>query len=174
MLKDFKIDKIKKNFKSSYAEQNNEKSEKKITLKDYKCLKEQLLMKYDKRNFCEYLRDLFVTEHPILNLMFFKSLLNPWHIRLNHFFFKISLYAGFNALLYSEDFVQNIAYQSLLFGPDSIPFYSFDQIPRSVISYGISIVIGFISILIVFIPTEMENRLNTYLKTMDQEKITKG
>ncbi len=84
-----------------------------FTRKDLATLNDENILKYDKRTFCQYFSDLLLYEHPLLGLFFYKSLMNPLMLRINHLFFSLSLNFAFNAIFYSDEYIQENASKSL-------------------------------------------------------------
>jgi hypothetical protein len=82
---------------------NVEKTEKIISLLDYDALSPQDLLKYDNRTNSTFLKDTLTTEHSLLSLLFQKSLKNPAFIRLLQLVFSLSIQFAFNALLITDD-----------------------------------------------------------------------
>ena len=80
-----------------------------FTKKDLECLNDDLLLKYDTRDFCEYFKDILLSEHPIFGLFFHKSLMEPLPLRIAHFFFTISMNLAFNALFYADNYIEDKA-----------------------------------------------------------------
>jgi hypothetical protein len=78
-----------------------------FTRKDLLKLKKEDLYIYDKRTFSEYLLDLIKTGHSVVSLFCFKSLMEPLSIRISFFFFSLSLNFVFNALFYSDEYIQS-------------------------------------------------------------------
>jgi hypothetical protein len=88
---------------------NIEKSEKIISLSDYNSLLPQDLLKYDKRTNMTFLKDILISEHSLLSLLFQKSLKNPAFIRLLRLVFSLNIQFAFNALLITDDYIDQIA-----------------------------------------------------------------
>ena len=78
----------------------NRKIFKGFTRKDLMLIhNDELLIQVDNRDFCVYMRDVIVLDHPLISLICFKSLMEPLPLRITHFFFTITLCFGLNALL---------------------------------------------------------------------------
>jgi hypothetical protein len=85
------------------------KIEKIITLSDYDSLSPQDLLKYDKRTNMTFLKDTLISEHSLLSLLFQKSLKNPAFIRLLRLVFSLNIQNAFNALLITDDYIDQRA-----------------------------------------------------------------
>jgi hypothetical protein len=84
---------------------NLKKSRKIIVLADYDALSPQELLKYDKRTTMTFLKDILTIEHSLLSLLFQRSLKNPAFIRLLQLTFSLSIQFAFNALLITDDYI---------------------------------------------------------------------
>jgi hypothetical protein len=79
-----------------------------ITIKDYEELEcEELYL--DERNFMTMLKDLLVLDHSLISLVYKRSLFDPAFIRLNQFAFECSLQFCFNALLFTDSYIDQRA-----------------------------------------------------------------
>lgn len=76
-----------------------------VTLKDYDALNPYELLKYDKRSIFRLFWDIAITEHPLLNLIFFKSLMEPLWIRFILFIFEFKVGLALSALFFSDDYI---------------------------------------------------------------------
>jgi hypothetical protein len=76
-----------------------------ISQKDYESLAPEDLF-YDKRTSGKVYTDLLIQEHSLISLVFKRSLFNPLFIRLVRFVLEINLHFGFNAMLFSDRFIE--------------------------------------------------------------------
>ena len=110
--------KICYNFKEDKSNENAQTYEKKfilvnsqlrkvkfITLKDYDILSPCELLLYDKRSFLRLLWDIAIIQHPLLNLIFFKSLLDPLWVRFIVFIFELKVSLAMSALFFSDNYL---------------------------------------------------------------------
>jgi len=77
-----------------------------FTKKDIASLNDDLSLKYDTRTFCDYFKDILLFEHPVLSLIYFKSLMEPLILRIAHLFFTLSVNLALNALFYSDNYIE--------------------------------------------------------------------
>jgi hypothetical protein len=105
----FKLDKsneIAKTYEKKIKLENSQiRKIKFVTLKDYDILNPCELLSYDKRSFFRLLWDIAITEHPLLNLIFFKSLLDPLWVRFIVFIFELKVSLAMSALFFSDDYI---------------------------------------------------------------------
>jgi hypothetical protein len=80
-------------------------SKKVITIPDYEELSPIELLKYDKRTTLHYLKDLMILDHPLLSLVFRKSLKDPMFMRILQMVFSFSMQFAINAMLYTDDVI---------------------------------------------------------------------
>jgi hypothetical protein len=76
-----------------------------ISIPDYEELTPKELLKYDNRTTVRYFRDLLFVHHGVLSLVFRKSLKEPLFIRVWMFVFSLSMQFVFNALMYTDDVI---------------------------------------------------------------------
>jgi len=79
------------------------------TIKDLNSINEEDKLKFDKRTFCEYFKDALLGYHQILSLCTTKSLMEPISLRISHLYFSIALNMYFNAVFYSDDYIEKRA-----------------------------------------------------------------
>lgn len=106
-----------RHLKSSVSKLELQKSEKsenlefihenEITFRDYMELGISESHKYDKRDFSSLLLESFLMKNKILNLFFKSSLIDPIWNRIILFFTFITLSSFFNAVLYTDDIIEN-------------------------------------------------------------------
>ena len=77
-------------------------------LHDYSLLEPQETLKYDKRGFWRYILDSLISEHPVVSL-FKKSIFNPFFIRITFFIYSVVIGFGFNAMLYTDEYIDQKA-----------------------------------------------------------------
>lgn len=73
------------------------------TFKDYETLNPVEAIKLDKRPFGIIFWEFLVKENPILNIIFYESILEPLWIRCINFYFSLSLLFFMNALFFTDD-----------------------------------------------------------------------
>jgi hypothetical protein len=78
-----------------------------ISLKDYDCLEDNELIQYDKRSITTLIKDNLVTEHILVSLIFNSSLYEPTFLSFFDLIFTLSIQAGTNALLFSDDYIDS-------------------------------------------------------------------
>lgn len=76
-----------------------------ITMKDYDSLNPYERIEYDKRSFFRLFWDIAISEHPLLNLIFFKSLMDPLWLRFILFVFEFKVGLALSALFFSDDYI---------------------------------------------------------------------
>jgi len=84
------------------------------TIKDLDSLNEEEKIKFDKRDFFTYFKESFLNDHPMVSLHCFKSLMEPLNLRISHLYFSISLNLYFNAVFYTDDYIEKQASSSIL------------------------------------------------------------
>jgi len=80
-----------------------------ITRKDYEELNPYEAIIYDKRSFFLLLNDKLIEDHPLYNLLFCDSILEPLWIRLLIFFTELNVNFFMSALFFSDDFIDSRA-----------------------------------------------------------------
>jgi len=83
-----------------------------FTQKDIDCLDDDDKLKYDKRTFREYFKDILYNDHAIINLFAKKSIMDPLVLRVAQLLFALSLFFSLNAIFYSEDYLEELAKHS--------------------------------------------------------------
>jgi hypothetical protein len=73
------------------------------TFRDFDSLNPLEAIKFDKRPFVWVFWCILVKENPILNLVFYESILEPLWIRCINFYFSLSLLFFMNALFFTDD-----------------------------------------------------------------------
>jgi hypothetical protein len=76
-----------------------------ITDKDYEELGPIDAIEYDRRGFCEIFWYFLRKDHPILNLFFNYSLMEPLWIKLLNFYLEFSLMLSFSAFFFTDDYI---------------------------------------------------------------------
>lgn len=100
------ITKPSKQIKSKDDIKNSSKNEvHQITLKDYTALSLKERLKYDRRSFFKYLTDHIRTEHPLISIIFKRSLLEPVFIRYSLFMYSLIMNFAINAVMFSDDYI---------------------------------------------------------------------
>jgi len=79
------------------------------TLKDLERLTDEIILEYDTRDCWTYFKDKLIIGHPILSIIFFKSLMEPIALRISHLFFMITTNLAFNAIFYTDDYIEETA-----------------------------------------------------------------
>jgi len=74
-----------------------------FTRKDYDELNPYEAIKYDKRNFFILLHDKMIDDHPLYNLIFCDSIIEPLWFRMLCFFNELNINFFMSALFYSDD-----------------------------------------------------------------------
>jgi hypothetical protein len=77
----------------------------KYTILDYAGLTLTELLIYDKRSSYNYFIDCLTIEHSIMGLIYKTSLKDPTFLRLLKLIFSINLQLGFNALLFTDYYI---------------------------------------------------------------------
>jgi hypothetical protein len=75
-----------------------------ITKKDLEELEDENLF-YDNRTFTTMLKDLLISNHDIIALIFKRSLIDPGYLRLLKFIFECSLQYAINAMLFTDGYI---------------------------------------------------------------------
>jgi len=73
------------------------------TFRDFDCLNPLEAIRFDKRPFVWIFWSILVKENPVLNLVFYESILEPLWIRCINFYFSLSLLFFMNALFFTDD-----------------------------------------------------------------------
>ena len=76
-----------------------------ITLKDYDALYPYEKILYDKRGFFTLLWDFLITDHPIFNLIFFRSLMDPLWVRFIVFLFEFKVSLTLSAFFFTDEYI---------------------------------------------------------------------
>jgi len=80
-----------------------------ITNKDYEALDPYDAIIYDRRNFYELYLTFLKQDHPIINLFFHYSIMEPLWVRLIIFFFNFTLIFTASAFFFSDDYIDQRA-----------------------------------------------------------------
>jgi hypothetical protein len=76
-----------------------------ITLEDYEALNYIDSLKHDKRTNLKFFKDKLFVEHSLFSLIFKKSLKDPIYLRMLKTVFTLSLQFAFNAILITDNFI---------------------------------------------------------------------
>jgi hypothetical protein len=76
-----------------------------ISIPDYEQLKPTEQLDYDRRSTITYFKDVLILNHPVLSLIFYRSLKFPKFIELSKLIFSISMLFGVNAMCYTDDVI---------------------------------------------------------------------
>jgi hypothetical protein len=76
-----------------------------ITLQDYESLEGEESLMFDKRTYIQMLKDRLQLDHPVISLIFKKSMLDPIFIRLICFIFQYSLQFTINAMFFTDNLI---------------------------------------------------------------------
>jgi hypothetical protein len=145
-------------------------SEKKIniTLHDYDCLTTRESIIYDKRTFKTYLIDNIKEHHRLIRLFCRTSIFEPIFIRTNELIFEMSLTCAISALMFTDDYIDNRAYDPLKFDF----FYSlYSEIPKTLLSIVITSIILFLVSLILYTRKKDSQTMNEALRSRDHKKV---
>jgi hypothetical protein len=77
-----------------------------VTMRDYESLTLQERLANDNRTFTRYLWDSLVRRNIVISIIFKHSILDPTHLRIAKLIFSLSLIFGFNALLYTDNYIE--------------------------------------------------------------------
>jgi hypothetical protein len=142
----------------------------KFTLRDIDNLKAVDRIKYDKRSFYKYMRDILIDTHPILNLIFKRSLKDPVDIRVLFIFTSFNLTFAVNALLFSDGYIDQRANADKLLRQSFI--YTLGQeILKTFLSLAFSTTLDSILGVVFHISDSTTRDLNNAMVTKDFEKI---
>ncbi len=130
----------------------------------------------DTRSFCEFFWHVLKIEHNLLNLFFYKSVINPLWKRFTLLLFQTSLDFALNAIFFTSDTINNQAEAKYKEGKDAVGFWfiitnQFWQVFWPVV---ISILVSTVVNVIVKVPKGYLNELNNYMVTKDLESIKEG
>jgi hypothetical protein len=80
-----------------------------ITLNDYDRLKAKEAVYFDRRSFMKYFRDEMIRNHSLLGVFIKFSIVNPSYIRVFKLFVMFNMIYGFNAIVYTDDYIDLLA-----------------------------------------------------------------
>jgi hypothetical protein len=87
----------------------SDESKNAITVTDYDKLSPEEAIKYDRRTFKKYFTDETIKHHTIIGLVIKDSIKDPIYIRLFKFFVLCHMIYGFNAITYTDDYIDLLA-----------------------------------------------------------------
>jgi hypothetical protein len=132
-----------------------------IIMRDYEDLTLEERLVYDNRTLVKYLWDNIARRHQLISIMVKNSVIDPIYIRTTKLIFSFALIFGFNAILFTDSYIEARAFGSYTFsfiaalGPEA---------PKTIISIiGTSIIYNAAS-LIMFIPQGLQREWSNSLK----------
>lgn len=84
-----------------------------ITHKDRAFMKPNDALELDNRGFTKFFKAVLFSYHPVLSVIFVKSVMKPTTLRLLQLLFHISLTFSLNAMFYSDDYIQQTADEAI-------------------------------------------------------------
>jgi len=126
-------------------------------------------LKYDNRNFIEYMRDSLLDDHPLFSI-FKKSLKNPIEIRVLFFFTSLNLNFATNALLFSDEYIDQRANADKILR-ESFFYTAAQEAIKTILSLAFSTTIDSILEFLFRITDSKTRDLNLAMMTKDLEKI---
>lgn len=141
------------------------------TLKDLDELPIEIAVKIDKRSFWKFIWDDLKMSHPYLNLIFIKSIINPFIIRFLAIMFGISLECALNAMFFTDDYIDKQAEVKTTEGAEATGFiYTLiNEFSKSLWPVVISNIFGFFTGLIIIVPKRYKLQLNTNLQQQNKD-----
>lgn len=135
-----------------------------------------LALKYDNRNFIEFFWDQFKEKQEILNLILIKSIKEPFFLRLIRLLFGISLDFAFNTYFFNDTDVDKQAEIKEKEGANAIGFgyVLANELMEMIFALMISMVVVILTNLIIRIPADAEENLNTALQSEDKQIQEEG
>lgn len=130
-------------------------------------------MKYDSRSFFKYMKDSLVEEHPLLNLLFKKSLKHPVDIRVLLFFTSFNITFATNALLFSDDYIDQRALADKELR-ESFFYTAAQELLKTIFSLAFSTTIDSIIMFVFRISDSTTLELNQAMMTKNIEKINEA
>jgi hypothetical protein len=104
-----KIDKLNANQKQSKNKKKKKYSLNFITAKDYGKLNPYEAIEYDKRRFFTLLYDILKAEHPLFNIFFNPSVIDPLWLRVMKFYLNLILIFALSAFFFSDNYIDSRA-----------------------------------------------------------------
>jgi hypothetical protein len=80
-----------------------------ISVHDYDKLKAEEALKHDKRSFGRFFSDMISQHHTLLSIFMKLSIIDPVYIRIFKFFAICHMIYGFNAIMYTDDYIELLA-----------------------------------------------------------------
>ena len=128
----------------------------------------------DKRGFFKFTWDRLINNHSLL-ILAKKSLIEPFHIRALNIMFNYSTSFAYNAIFFSDSYIDKRANTILVSNISTGFFFTLlNEFSKSLFASVIAIILVFIGGLILRIPEKYEEELNSYFITMDSDKINEG
>jgi hypothetical protein len=158
------IDKQTSNNEERLKQQNS------ITFPDY----ENLLFEEiscDNRTFTSHLNSQVNNDHPILNIVFRRSLFNPHFTKILILVLQLNLILAFNAVLFSDSLIDERLYN---FTSVNFVYPLVYETYKIILSILISNIVSAIVSFVLIIPKSHRDELNEVLKTEDKDKIKEG
>ena len=128
-------------------------------------------LKYDKRSNKEYLCQTIRLDHSILNLFFFKSILDPIYLRVILFVLEITLMFTFNAIIFSDEYI-NERLKSEETNP--LVYVLVNEIGKSFLANVCTTILLLLVGFIKFVTAQKERTLNIELRTKNLKYIKIG
>ena len=131
-------------------------------------------LKVDERSTFVFLWDELKESHPLLSILLINSIINPFFLRIIGLFMGYSLDFTFNAMFYTDDYIDAQAEVKREQGATGFKYTLLNEFSKSLWSVLISAFIMFLAGLIIRIPLKYRLELNEALKTGEKEKVEKG
>lgn len=143
----------------------------KYSLRDLQLLTIPRKITRDERTNCAYYWEIIKINHVILNLFFFKSLINPLFLRILYSFTCLFLIILFNAMLFADGYVTDrVKYYST----SSSVTYAINVFLKVLISNIAALILRIIIHVITIVPKEYIFTFNKKYLTKKREEIEKG
>ena len=126
-------------------------------------------LKYDKRNFIEYMRDSLLNDHPLFSF-FKKSLKNPIEIRVLLIFTSFNLNFATNALLFNDGYIDQRANADKSLR-ESFFYTAAQEAIKTILSLALCTTIDSLLGFLFRISDSTTRDLNLAMMTKDLEKI---
>ena len=136
----------------------------------------EILLKVDKRTSFEYLWDDLKENHPIINIILIKSILNPFFIRLLEILFGWSLEFCLNALFFTDDVIDKQTEEKLKKGSNSIGlvYVIVHDFAKSLWPVIITIIVTTLIGYLRKVPKNYKNTINSSLLSNDKNEVLLG
>lgn len=144
------------------------------TIKDFRLLNARRQLLIDKRGFCKFIQEDIKLNHSLLNLVYKKSILEPFFVRFILVMYNISVLLAMNAIFYTDGYLDAYAKAKKEGQVIIFVYFIYNDMLKSIWSSIVTIILCNVISLIIIVPKSYEIEFNNCLVSENPKVIKAG